>query len=337
MRDDPFAPCWHRWNRANEHRANLAEIWNTFIADHPYDFSLDHEGGGQYVLRVWQEVPMPADFAVIMGEWLYNLRSTLDYVIWATAAHVTGQSPPPNEEKLQYPIYDNEQAWRSNLYRLQPLAEHHREMLRVMQPFASDLNANYLGWINRMARMDRHRRLVDGTAYLAVVDPVIQVPEGCDVSLEWGERVLADDRADVARITVSPWSPGTDVAVNPRVGIDPDVAQWSASSFWSGKRFTDRLTMIQIFVSAEIATYEYDCTGRSRKADLLTDGFKAEAHARLPHRAIQHPSRRPVEWKPAGPGTPSSAARFAGEDFPSGAARVDEGIEEDDESDNGSE
>lgn len=279
---------------------------------------------------------MPPDFAVIMGEWLYNLRSTLDYVIWATAAHVTGQSPPPNEEKLQYPIYDNEQVWRSNLHRLQPLAEHHREMLRVMQPFASDLDANYLGWINRMARMDRHRRLVDGTAYLAVVDPVIRVPEGCDVALEWGERVLADDRADVARITVSPWSPGMDVAVNPRVGIDPDVAQWSASPFWSGKRFTDRLTMIQIFVSAEIATYEYDCTGRSRKADLLTDAFKAEAHARLPHGAIQHPPRRPVEWKPAGPGTPSSAARFAGKDFPCGDARADEGIEGDYESDTGS-
>ena len=93
MRDDPFAPCWHRWNRANEHRASLAEIWNSFIADHPYDFSLNHEGDGQYVLRLWQEAPMPPHFAVIMGEWLYNLRSTLDYVIWATAVYATGQSP----------------------------------------------------------------------------------------------------------------------------------------------------------------------------------------------------------------------------------------------------
>lgn len=273
---------------------------------------------------------MPPEFAVIMGEWLYNLRSTLDYVIWATAVYTTGQSPPPNEEKLQYPIYDSEQAWRRNRYRLDPLAEHHREMLRAMQPFASDLDANYLGWINRMARIDRHRRLVDGTAYLAVIDPVVQVPGGCDVSLEWGERVLVDEGADVARITISPWSPDMDIAVNPRVGIDPEIAQWSASPFWTGKRFTDRLTMIQIFVSAEIASYEYDCTGRSRKADLLTDDFKAEARARLPRRAIQHPRGRPVDWKPGGPGKPSGADRFAGECFPSGPARADVWVEKDD-------
>lgn len=331
MRDHPFASCWHRWERASEHRASLAEIWNSYIAEHPYDFSLGYEGEGQYVLRVWQDAPMPPGFAVIMGEWLYNLRSTLDYIIWATAVHTAGQSPPPNEARLQYPIYDSEQAWLSNLYRLESLAEHHREMLRSMQPFASDVDANYLGWINRLARLDRHRSLVDGTAYLAVIDPVVQVPGGCQVSLEWGERVLADGRADVARITVSPWTQDMDVTVNPRVGIDPEIAQWSQSPFWGTKRFTDRLTMIQIFVAAEIATYEYDCTGRSRKAYLLTNEFKDKPRARKQQHDISYPARRPVVWRAAGTGTPSTAARFAGEDFPTGPASIGDWVEEDDE------
>lgn len=319
MNQNYFAPCWHRWDRANEHRRRLGEIWNDYIADHPYGSSLTHEGNGRYIVRVWQDRPFPSDFAVVMGEWLYNLRSALDYTIWATAVHVSGQFPPPDEQRLQYPIYDSETAWNTNLGRLQSLEDHHREMLRTMQPFASDTDANYLGWINRLARIDRHRRLVDGTAYLAEMEPVVQVPSGCDVALEWGNRVLRDGAADVAHITVSPWDPDTEVAVNPRIGIDPEVAEWSTSPFWRRVRFSERLSMMPVFVSAEIAVYEYDCLGKSRKADALTDAFKAAAAERLPRPRVARPAHPPVEWRPAGAGEPSTAARFDGDDFPRGS------------------
>lgn len=55
-------------------------------------------------------------------------------------------------------------AWTRNEYRLKHLAPHHREMLLQMQPFNSDPDAYYLGVINRLARIDRHRRLTIGTA-----------------------------------------------------------------------------------------------------------------------------------------------------------------------------
>jgi hypothetical protein len=320
MREELFAPCWHRWNRADEHRSSLASIWNDYIAEHPYDFSLVGMNNGTYVLHLWHEAPMPPEFAVTMGDWLYNIRSTLDYLIWATAAYASGENPPPNDDRLQYPIYDSERAWRNNLYRLEPLAEHHREMLHIMQPFASDADANFLGWINRLARIDRHRRLVDGTAYLAEIEPVVQVPSGSSVRFEWGERVLTHGRAEVARITVSPWAEGMEVAVNPRVGIDPEVAEWSKSPSWGRIRFADRLRMMQVFVAGEMAAYEYDCTGRSRKADLLTDDFRRQADSRPRRRVVSQPPRSSVDWMDAGPGNPSSVTRFLGEDFPVGPA-----------------
>jgi hypothetical protein len=79
-------------------------------------------------------------------------------------------------------------------------------------------------------------------------------------------------------------------------------------------RFSERMHLIQLFVAGEIAAYEYDCTGNSHKSDLLTENFKVEADARRPSRRIAHPSR---------PGRASTASRFAGEDFPVGAAAVD--------------
>lgn len=96
----------------------LSEIWNNYISDHPYDFVLSHEGAGVHLLSVHQAWPMPPTFAVEFGEWLYNARTCLDYIMWATAAHVTGHLPPPDEDTLQYPIYDSAVAWRRNEYRL---------------------------------------------------------------------------------------------------------------------------------------------------------------------------------------------------------------------------
>lgn len=316
MRDAPFAACWHRWERAQEVMEELPRIWNSYIEGHPYDFTLNGDGEGGYTLRVFQTEPMPARFAVAMGEWLYNLRSTLDYVVWATAVHVSGRRPPPHESQLQYPIYDSPAAWKRNLYRLKDLAPHHVEMLHTMQPFNSDNDANYLGWINRLARIDRHRRLMDGTAYLAVLEPVVQVPGGSTVTLDWGERVLVDGWADVVRIKVDPWVEDSDVSMNPRFGLDPEIREWSESPFWRRIRFDERLKIMQTFVAAEIAVYEFDCTGESRKTDFVTPEFRAESDARRIMKPIKSSERREIAWEPASQGRPTTKAALDGSDFP---------------------
>jgi hypothetical protein len=294
----------------------MAEVWNAYIDGEPFTVSLEGEGEGVYVLRLNQDEPPPSGLAIATGEWLYNVRSALDYLIWATASHVTGQIPPPDEAQLQYPIYDTEDAWNRNLYRLKHLAEHHRAMLRTMQPFNSDLDANYLGWINRLARIDRHRHLNHMTTYLAEIEPVIAVPDGCSATLQWGERVLSEARADVARIVVTPWRPGMDVQVNPRFGVDPEIAAWSDSRFWKRVPYSRRFQMLQLFVAAEIAVYEYDCVGSSRGADSLTDHYKAECQTRLSD-GRRHPTRarEPVTWTGPSPGKLTTSQRFDGIDF----------------------
>ncbi len=120
MHQDPFLACWSRLDRAGAHRSALAAIWNDYIDAHPYDFSLTHRGGGVHVLEVYQTRPMPPDFVLEFGEWLYHARACLDHIVWATAAHVTGQLPPPDEGILQYPIYESMTAWKSNERRLRP-------------------------------------------------------------------------------------------------------------------------------------------------------------------------------------------------------------------------
>jgi len=251
---NPFDACWDRLDRICDHRVALSKIWNDFIEDHPFDFNLVHQGHGVHILEVEQLEPLPASFALELGEWLYNARALLDYIIWSVAACVSGQLPPPDEGNLQYPVYDSLSAWTKNAYRLKQLGAHHREMLLRMQPFNSDMDANYLGAINRLARVDRHRRLLTSTTYLAEMEPVLQVSAPADrqVTLQWGQRLLLDGSAEVARITVTPWTDDTKVAINPRVGIDPDGAEWADSPFWRKMRFSDRLIMIATSTTASV-------------------------------------------------------------------------------------
>jgi hypothetical protein len=167
VREDLFAHAWARLDRSGEIASRMVAIWNDYIADHPYSTSLIGDGTGAFVLRVHEDSPPPQEFAVATGEWINHLRSALDYTIWATAAHMSGRVPPPKQGQIAYPIYDSREVWDRSLHRLDALRDHHRMMLLGMQPFSSDADANYLGWINRIARSDRHRQLSRMTGYLA--------------------------------------------------------------------------------------------------------------------------------------------------------------------------
>jgi hypothetical protein len=167
----------------------------------------------------------------------------------------------------------------------------------MMQPFASDLDANFLGWINRLARIDRHRTLVDGACYLAEFRPALAIEHGRQATLQWGSRVVRGPVTDIARVTVTPWDEDAVVKFNPRSGIDPEIDQWSVSHFWGPKRFGDRVAMLPTCVAGEIAVYEYDCRGTSRREDMLTGSFRQECDTPGPLQAAGQGrrSRRTVQ------------------------------------------
>lgn len=310
-----FGECWDRLERADEHRRELVAIWNEYVSRHPFDFQLRLSGEGRYVLRVHETEPLAPAFSLGLGEWLYQLRACLDHIIWATSAYQTGIIPPPDEHALQFPVYDSEASWNRNLYRIEHLAPHQQEMLRILQPFNGNKQANYLRVINRLAAIDRHRRLTVGTAYLAEAEPVIAVPEGTDAHMRWGQRTLVDGAADLVEVTVSPWHDGMDVTINPRVGLDPEVAEWTMFDFYAGIPLMERLTMFQLFVSGEVAAFEYDDTGSSQMSEMLTAEFREQCDRRgrltAPNRA-----RTEVEWGPAFTPGPSTQERLEGKDFP---------------------
>jgi hypothetical protein len=80
---------------------------------------------------------------------------------------------------------------------------------------------------------------------------------------------------------------------------------------------------MQAFVMAEIAIYEYDCTGQSRKSDLITDAYKADSDARRQRKSSLRTTGPKVIW--GAPMAPKRSTResFEGFDFPTQPAAPD--------------
>lgn len=279
----PFEAAWRRFDRAETHRKAAAEVWNAWLEDEPYGFSVTHEGKGQFVLRVFQDHPTPPEMAIFTGEWLYNLRCALDYAVYDAAICATGKNPPPGAGQLQMPIYFSEAQYRDNEYRLKPLADQHRTILESMQPYRhDDPDTSALGWLHKLARIDRHRSLHVMTAFAAEIAPLVDgIPDSCTVDFDFRERVITDYQAEIARFTVTPWQDEWEVQVNPQTGLDLEIsADWAASPFWGRIAYNERLYILEGVVISIIAPLEYDCTGTSRKAKVLTESFRAECDSR---------------------------------------------------------
>ncbi|VEG25792.1 hypothetical protein [Actinomyces howellii] len=297
----------------------MIEHWNEFLESHPFDVHLKRTSATEYVLEFEQLEELPLELPVLFGEWLYNLRSALDYTIWAAATYAAGRFPPPNQGRLQYPICDTEDSWRRTVSKLSVLPPHHLDMLKRMQPFASDPDANYLGWINRLARIDRHRHFTAWTARVAIAEPIAQIPSGVKPKWEWGERLFRAGSCYLARMTFPDKISAEGVLVNPRVGIDPEVTEWGQSPFWSKISFDERIRKMMLFVSAEIDTYDYDCTGRDKARAMLTDEFVSQSDQRRARvfKTPRVPGRSEVSWTSADPSrSGSSWADFVGVGFP---------------------
>lgn len=315
---DLFESARVRVEQAQSRASELTTAWNDYLKPHPFGFDLVRESSTTYLLRCEQYDPTPPVLPALFGEWLYNLRSALDYIIWAVGAHAAGKVPPPNEGGLQYPIYDEQAAWDRNQWRLGGLPPHQLEMLETMQPFRSDADANFLGWINRLARIDRHRRMTIFTARIAEANPVLKVPSGVEPQLEWGPRIFEDGRCDFARVTFPDRKSGEGVTFNPRVGIDPEIGEWGESAFWSRIRFSERIRMLTIFVRAEIDVYDFDCTGNDEARRTVTESFAELSDERRSaglFPPVSLPASKVTTWTP-GTAKRSSSEAFHGDDFP---------------------
>ena len=95
---------------------------------------------------------------MVFRELLYELRAALDNRLYAVAVLVSGQNPPPNAARLEWPIRETQREWANHAARNQALPSKITQALETIQPYQAQFpDGNSLRMLLDLARIDRHR------------------------------------------------------------------------------------------------------------------------------------------------------------------------------------
>ncbi len=94
-----------RYGRAASDADSLHDRIQAFLDAHLGKYVTEPYPGGRILVRAAiKEQPDP-DWGIDVGEIVYNVRSSLDYLVYQLAVDHHRQEPPPNEREIQFPIY----------------------------------------------------------------------------------------------------------------------------------------------------------------------------------------------------------------------------------------
>lgn len=177
-----------RIDRAAMHHTRFGEVWAAHLERKPRRVVVEVDDAGAGLVRVVEDEALPVELSLMLGEFLYELRAALDNCLYAVAVLVSQQRPPPNAERLEWPICLDESSWRSTARRrLGALPPEVQEALAGVQPFmASSPEWNCLRILHDLARVDRHRTAHLIAPFLAEANAVVDRSDIVDLDVRVG-------------------------------------------------------------------------------------------------------------------------------------------------------
>jgi hypothetical protein len=158
-----------KFDRADGHLSQLYDSIKTFLDAHPYRVVPDFDDvGRKAVLRLAIDQAPPAlDWAVLLGDALFNLRSGLDHLVWKL-----GGDPPPHAGTSEFPIFADKTAFRtgkttdgktvrSGTTKLQDVPAWPAAIIEDVQPYHRGDQARWhpLQTLGALHNADKHRLL----------------------------------------------------------------------------------------------------------------------------------------------------------------------------------
>jgi hypothetical protein len=106
------------------------------------------------------DVDVPDELSIAAGETIYNLRASLDYLVFALSWHDSGTRPVDKlAQDLQFPIAgDSARFVKAAKHRLKGVSPGHVTLLESYQPYRGR------PWMARLADLsnaDKHRHMLD--------------------------------------------------------------------------------------------------------------------------------------------------------------------------------
>lgn len=216
-----------RVERAAAHREELWAIATEYLKANPITSSIDHREN-ECVVMMKASAPFPPSLSVIFGEWLYNLRSAFDGLMYELAVNDTEQDPPPRAGKLFFPTTRSAEDFAK--LNLGMLSKRTRAVIESTQPYHSTggYRGSALWWINELSRLDRHRRGHLLVWHLQVhVSSSVGDERSSRVCDEWKAFIRDDEDLEAASIGFLP-----NISIDSNDGVDItrtvqlDIPEW---------------------------------------------------------------------------------------------------------------
>jgi hypothetical protein len=221
-----------RLDRVAGKREEFARCWAAYISVHPWDVDVRSVDSSTLEILAVMRQPAPAELALIFSEWLASLRASLDNAIYALAAALTGQNPPPQAGGIQFPICSTPDDFARQASRLRMLPPHIIEAFEKAQPYQSPWGpeSNLTWWLNELVRRDRHRELHVGLG--RVDEHRIRVAPPSGVTITFDENVVPYSHIErelvVGRFTADrPLQPEEVTVDLTGVTIAPEIQAWA--------------------------------------------------------------------------------------------------------------
>jgi hypothetical protein len=260
----PFEACWERIKRAETHSASLAEAWNSLLVTDNYTavVYVYDDGTGRILLSPKYELFEPA-FSLDLGEMLYQLRAALDGTIYEAAIIESGQNPPPNESRVEFPLCQSSAQFEKTADGM-PLPKKLRDFVEKIQPYdipkglaPNEMIFNFnrnLGILHDWARKDRHRYLHIVGSWASNASPKLRIPSGVEIAeLNVTGAGFLENESEIATFRLKGYVPGMPVQANPDLMIDIAVNEGPppcADNDTTGNRLRAMLVTIRTVVGS---------------------------------------------------------------------------------------
>jgi hypothetical protein len=187
-------------DRANQH---LKELWvelRRWRESRPYLITdeLDTKSGDNVVYAKMRGSTPPVILTLI-GDCLYNFRSSLDHLVHALAVEHM-KRPLTDAESIitAFPIFKDLAGFKKKgARRIRYLAPRAQAVIERLQPYhAANPTSHPLWFLNQLNNIDKHRRLL--VTFFTTIGASTQMPNGArQVSFGWGRAFALTQRKTI--------------------------------------------------------------------------------------------------------------------------------------------
>ena len=181
--------------RADEHLQSFAADITEYFEQHPAKVVRQNEGSpDEYIAKVIVDKPIPVRLPLILGDYLQNLRSSLDYLVWEL---VLAAKNTPTKDNM-FPICSTRDRFDQAITRrrLDGVPKPAQAVIECLQPYnCGDFEKSLLWIADDFCNINKHRRILLTRLHSGAA------PEGTKTRVIDGKNWTYTDLAAVASNT----------------------------------------------------------------------------------------------------------------------------------------